>query len=41
MKKLRMYLNKNLEGGVLKNANNIIGSKSRVNKNNSNDNFWN
>lgn len=40
MKKLRMYLNKNVEGG-LKNANNNVAAKSRVNNtNNSKDNFW-
>lgn len=44
MKKLRLYLNKNLDSG-LKNINNTVGQKSKAKQNATNseqpnDNFW-
>ncbi len=40
MKKLRLYLNKNLESG-LKNLNANVGKASRVKPTGGSDNFWN
>jgi hypothetical protein len=40
MKKLRLYLNKNLESG-LKNLNANVAKASRVKPTGGSDNFWN